>query len=294
MFRRLMLESLETRRVLAGNVTATIQGDELRIVGDNDANWVQIHQIPGADGTGRTFVIEGKAFAGNYDAQGQPVSDGAMTKINGGTQAVVRTTSQDVARCFMGMGNDVVEIGTDAATGNARTLAVATGDGRDFVHIQHFNVYGDAQPLVVFTGDENDFVTDTVQLEAVKVIRQGLEITTGSGADHVQLQNVTVAGYTEINLGKGPDTVVADGLSSDSALIRGGDSTHRDVVTLSNSQFNYLTARLQEGNDLLNLNQNVKVAKTLTADGGPGTDELHVGDGVTWGHLSKIGIESNS
>jgi hypothetical protein len=209
-------------------------------------------------------------------------------------QAVVRTTPQDVVRFFMGKGNDVVEVGNDTATGNARTLAVGTGEGRDFVDIHRFNVYGEAQPLTVWTGDENDFVTDTVKLETVKVVHQGLEISTGSGSDHVQLQDVTIAGYTEINLGKGADFLDADGVTGDSALIRGGSSAHRDVVTFANTQFNYLTARLQEGNDLLKLSQNVKIAKTLTADGGAGTDELHVGDGVTWGHLSKISIEVTS
>ena len=73
--RRLWVESLECRRMLAGNVRAAVVDGELRISGDGAANWIEVRQIPGTDNSGRTFVVEGKAFNGSFDAGGNPLND---------------------------------------------------------------------------------------------------------------------------------------------------------------------------------------------------------------------------
>ena len=73
--RRLSLESLETRNLLAGNVLATVNSGDLIIRGDNLSNTVSLVRV----GTG-SFRVTGFA------------SNGQATKINGGTApASVRT-----------------------------------------------------------------------------------------------------------------------------------------------------------------------------------------------------------
>ncbi len=83
MKRRLTLESLEARQVMAGNVTATVTAGELIIQGDNVANSIQVYDIPSSDGTSRTFRIIGRPFNGNFAPNGNPIASGAATTING-------------------------------------------------------------------------------------------------------------------------------------------------------------------------------------------------------------------
>jgi|GEM_PF-4599200 len=69
--RRLQLESLENRELMAGNVSVSFSGSELRIVGDSAANHIEVRQSsPGV------YKING-VFEG-----------GSPTKVNGSTGTI--------------------------------------------------------------------------------------------------------------------------------------------------------------------------------------------------------------
>src|SRR5262245_12696019 len=88
-FRNLAIEQLESREVMAGNVTAVLVGNTLSLTGDEAANDLEIHQIAvgkirvesGADAT----TINGKAGPIDFD-----LADGNLrVKLAGGNDQFV-------------------------------------------------------------------------------------------------------------------------------------------------------------------------------------------------------------
>lgn len=294
MNRRLHTESLESRCLMAGNVTASIVGGELRVVGDSAANWVEVREVAGVDGTGKTFVIEGKEFNGIFDAEGEPVNGTLPTRVNGGFQDVFLTTPLDKVRIVLGGGNDAVDLGDGDTPSTAAGIVVDTGDGRDYAKLEAITMYGTDAPLVVRTGPAAELGGDTLDLDTVTVTAQSLSAQTGGGNDRVFAELVSVAGTTNFNLGDGADFFDGDSLDLNATTINGGLSAHRDVITLADSDFLSLNAVLSAGNDLLELRERVNVTNRLIANGGEGTDELRIGQLVTIGQLSRVGIERNT
>src|SRR4051812_3678573 len=84
-----MIESLETRRLLAGNVTVTDVGGVLSIIGDNKSNQVQI--------------------TSDVSVTGYQINGLAGTTVNGGASAFfdAHFVARDVS-VSMGNGDDVV------------------------------------------------------------------------------------------------------------------------------------------------------------------------------------------
>jgi hypothetical protein len=287
--RKLGLESLENRRVLAGNVTASVVNGEVHIVGDAAANWVEVTQL------GATYQIHGKSFGGTFDAQGRPLSSGAATHINGGTKDVVLTAPQAAIRVFMGAGNDAVQVGSSnaaAAPGSTtlQGLTVDTGAGRDYAKLEGFTTTSTSAAVVVRMGPTDEATGNTVDLENI-TIGQDLTVSAGGGNDRGFAQSVQVAGFTKIDLGNGADVFNGTDLIFRSTSLKGGTSDDRDVFRLTGSQFTWLTVQLGAGDDLLDLQSTDKVSNRLTVYGGEGTDELHIGQGVVVANTTKSGIE---
>ncbi len=94
--RRLGFESLETRRCMAGNVTAALVGGDLVVEGDADANTISI--------------VEG-AVDGEFIVLGGDDADGAATNVNGapnGLAVVSGVSGSLIVR--LREGNDVVDV----------------------------------------------------------------------------------------------------------------------------------------------------------------------------------------
>src|SRR5690242_7354278 len=106
MKRKLGIESLESRRVCAGNVTASVVDGTLTVTGDGAANYVDIQEsnLGGAV----KFVVTGKTFSGQFTAAGDPTISGAATTINNGT--VFRGAATKIS-IDVGGGNDAVVVG---------------------------------------------------------------------------------------------------------------------------------------------------------------------------------------
>jgi hypothetical protein len=128
--RRLAVEGLEHRQVLAGNVLATMVGGNLMIQGDVDDNAIHLHTA--ADGTVEVSGLEAGAGA---------------TTINGSTEPFVATGVRHLTRVHLGRGDDSLQISTevdaetdgqnsDGLLGNLmgrKHLLINTGIGSDTV-----------------------------------------------------------------------------------------------------------------------------------------------------------------
>jgi hypothetical protein len=128
--RRLAVEGLEHRQVLAGNVLATMVGGNLMIQGDVDDNAIHLHTA--ADGTVEVSGLEAGAGA---------------TTINGSTEPFVATGVRHLTRVHLGRGDDSLQVSTevdaetdgqnsDGLLGNLmgrKHLLINTGIGSDTV-----------------------------------------------------------------------------------------------------------------------------------------------------------------
>jgi hypothetical protein len=96
--RRLFLEGLENRSVLAGDVFAWAVGGHLMIQGDGDANGVHIQTM--ADGTVEVSGIE---------------AGGSPTTINGSDEPFVSSNAHFLTRVHLGDGDDVLRINSETS-----------------------------------------------------------------------------------------------------------------------------------------------------------------------------------
>jgi hypothetical protein len=277
---------------LAGNVRAVVVDDELRILGDGAANWVEVRQIAGNDASGRTFVIEGKPFNGNFNAAGDPVQGSSPTFVNGSLQSAVLFTRKDALRIFLGDGNDAVEVGTDASDATVTGLLVNTGAARDFVSLERVTHNPAVTPLTIRTGGELEAAGETVRLENVFVPVVGLNIATGGGNDRLHMNNVRVGGHTEVKLGGGADSLNGTGLNFTSADFNAGGTFHRDLITFSEMTVETLFVGLGQGDDRVWFQQNVRVNNKGTMNGGDGSDTLIIGQNVGIQDLSRVSMEN--
>lgn len=293
-FRRLHLESLESRRVLAGNVSATVVNGELRIVGDGAANWVQITELPAANGT--TFKIVGKPFDGVFNTAGVPTAGQAPTLVNGAASATL-VVSGDKLRVSLNGGNDAISIGSAGAATTTKGLIVDTGAGRDYVSVQKLTNTSTAALSIkttqaTGTAADAEVDADTVFLSGVTAVNSPLVINTGGGNDRLTTNLVQAfTGTTTVNTGAGADVLSGTGIDVFKLSLNMGASNDRDVATISQLEAGPTTVVLGGGNDLLNLTSSIFISGGVTVNGGDGTDELRLGPGGSIDSSTLIGVE---
>lgn len=178
--RRLFVEQLENRLVLAGNVLAEVTGSTLRITGDQFDNSLSIVGYLG----GGVSVL------------------GFDTSVNGGTDGLF----------FSGV--DRVEISTgdgDDQIGSTWSFAVDVifdmGHGNDYVSATAWYMVGN---LTIATGDGNDRIDLKTPLHTGSV-----QIDSGNGNDIIQVALTLIEGDLAIDAGNGNDVVVLSAWGSD-------------------------------------------------------------------------------
>jgi VCBS repeat-containing protein len=183
-FRSLGLERLESRVVLDGGVRAFVSGGNLRIVGDVQANEIQIEQS-----SMRSFRVSSR--------------DGT-TRINGQTDSQTFFGVRGDVDISLGRGNDVVEItGTaaDAVTVSDR-LIINTGSGRDQVLLTEVHAIG----LHINTGNQDDIINvGSDGAEGGLEITKEAVILTGSGQDDASISNSLFKRFVNLNMGNNDD-----------------------------------------------------------------------------------------
>lgn len=237
---RTMIESLEPRTLLAGDVHVFLDSKGHFIVtGDGAANGIQLDQYG-------EFVIQG------VDAGGAP------TRVNGvenGIAVFPATGNRDIRIQLKG-GDDTIEVGVRSdSVSPPHDLSIDTGAGNDSaLLIGDTNV---GHNLVLAGGSGRD----TLFIVGVQ-IGNDVEVTAGDGDDILEIYGSDIADDLSINAGAGKDTVSIGLFNGPAGRVEGAVTVH-DSTAID----------LGKGNDALEL-----VASTFTgtfrADAGNGSDTL--------------------
>ena len=170
-----LIEKMEGRQLLAGNVTATIVGGVLTIKGDSKANEIQVDSNDDftTTVTGVGTTINGNPLPATFPGP-PPISidmgdgDDVVTLSDMQFQSVTVTT---------GKGNDyVLGVNRDVADNLFNRLTINTGDGDDYIRLGGST--GVAVDLNIDTGKGNDMV------ESVGSLGVGGNVKISTGADN--------------------------------------------------------------------------------------------------------------
>jgi|GEM_PF-3893002 hypothetical protein len=210
--RTLRLEMLEDRHALAGNVLVALTEGQLTILGDDEANGVNI-----------TYdVATAKYFVAGRDM------GGSATQINGGATPAEFTGVKHV-QVWLSAGDDCLDFGAadQLYTTIAQKLAIDMGSGNDTVELGRAgNNAGGADPvlhrLYVNKGIYVDLGPGDDDLEVANLkTNKSLIVKAGDGNDEVkfateftpagapgaQLFPVVIKGNLHVHLGQGDDSL---------------------------------------------------------------------------------------
>jgi hypothetical protein len=243
--RKLAFECLQPRQMLAGDVTATVQGQMLVISGDDQANGVVLTY----DAATRSYQVRGS------EAGGSPTTiNGQDTSQPGNVPSFTNVKTVFVG---LGQGDDSFQAGSPQATDVviAKWLSIEMGEGNDHVMLgQAGNGAGGAPPvatsLQVGTGLKVDLGSGNDQLDLANArIGQRLQIIAGDGDDQIRFPTeFTPSGQTTpqvfpvqvrdnvfISLGGGEDVLEMRNVSIRRNLLIQDGAGSADI-TLSNVQ----------------------------------------------------------
>lgn len=260
--RRLSMESLERRDVMAGNVTAVLAGGNLTLTGDSAANQILVDRNPSNFGQLRISPLGTTKINGGTTPVSYPVNGNLNINLNGGADdvRVDRVRLGAALNIDTNGGNDTVLL----TNSGANQLHVTTGGGDDNVTIDGFSVGGGpgSPGASISTGDG----FDTVQITGLTAGRP-VSIDTGNAGDSVSIRSSSFAALS----------VATDG---------GNDTVSLSRVTVSNT----LQVLAGDGDDLLSVSDSsADFAKFF---GGPGTDRSQLFGSSRFGSLTKSGFES--
>lgn len=216
--RRLSLQNLESRNLMAGNVVVNFSSQDLTITGDSQSNELRIYEsttvanrlvIEGLNGTtinGQThYVLQ----VSQLDDVKIDLNDGhdrlLMTNIS-----LTNTTSHSDLTIEGDGGNDYIYM--DNVSGFTGEIEIDTHGGNDTVWMR--GVY--ANDIDVETGDHDDVVT------MINILAHDAYVRTGSGQDRVTMNNVDVQDDLYADLGGGNDYLQVQSSSGNDVTFLGG------------------------------------------------------------------------
>lgn len=285
--KKLAIENLEPRAMLAGDVTVSVVQGSIKISGDVQGNEIAVTdlggglvEVAGQNGT----TINGQAgplsFPGVQSGVKINLKDGNdIVSFKGNSLHVLTRVSIET-----GAGTDTVSV--DDVFANH--LKVETGSDDDVVNVL------DVTGLVAKfeTGSGNDTVNlgnPLLQADAtVKALE--LEVETGRGDDTVLVRDAIFQTLeAEIETGSGNDTVSIDDLQAQGKFeVETGSGT--DSVAILASLFAKLEVELGSGdNDQLSITNSV--ASKTKLDGGFGIGDTLTLSGSTLGTTKTKGFE---
>lgn len=264
---------LEPRKLLAGDVTVSVDGSALRVFGDGDANQIQIIGSP-----------DGSAIVSGLDG----------TTINGGTAEFSADAGLRTTQIQMGDGNDEVEI---RGLVLQSALTVRTGSGDDSTDIQHINVRGievsgnDGNDVmqfdnvfsrrsIVIRGNDGD---DTVAIGAMAANRDGV-IDTGNGNDSLAVDNLGIKENMSLLFGNGDDEALIAGETygyRGNIVLGAGDDSLSILPATNEAAARFrrsLTISGNSGDDTIAMDASVTANKRARIDGGTDDDAIQQGD----------------
>lgn len=237
-------ERLESRALLAGNVTAQLLGQTAFVNGDSADNSVEI-------------VVDG----GNVVVRG--LDD---TTINGGTADFVLAAGTAIPRdfySFLGAGNDSLSV--DGVT-IGRHANIQAGAGNDSVAIMGSSVIGWNLNINGSGGNDTISVQDSNVTGTAK-------LTGGSGADLMITSGSNVSNHLRVNGGAGDDDVVVDDTQVGVDARVWGFGGNDDIVFRDSTVFGDLYVSGHSGDDIVMLDSSAVGDKSRIRGGG-GSDNI--------------------
>jgi hypothetical protein len=306
-------ESLESRQMLAGNLTAHVTGDTLFI-----------NEKPGSIGLDQSVQVS-RAPSGQIRVEGLFNKSGGQTLIDGFTSRDLPPAAKLVIGT--GGGNDQIQVrnasftnvqilagdpsgtsladddevvvanvttnrtGTATATG---VLDIRTGGGRDTVFVQLSTIGGDLKIDTGVTGNVGAFDTDFVQIQDTTT-RSATLISTGTSGDLVRIVDSKLGDdrndFLQIHTGAGADTVDLvpnrgfDTVAGNIVIQAFESLSETDVDTVRAQQLNCgsMLVQLGGGNDVVNMLGVTSVSgigtnSTFQLEGGAGNDKFTLSD----------------
>ena len=280
---RLRFEGLESRLLMAGDMSVQLLGQTLYVTGDNDANQIEIAE----DNAGNLVVtgLDGETFTGTPSVPASGVRSLVVRLEKGADEVTVRDANIPYAITILGgHGQNHITVGTAAdpvSVGN--DLTIVTTGGHDTIEIANVDV---GRNIVVLSGhgDDDVLVEDSsvsgslsanlgngandLELDGVNIAR-GVAVSTGTSNDSIQLNDVDVGLDASIATDRGADTLTVNGLAVRRLAVSTGQGA--DDVTLANVTADAFFAQLGAQNDRLEGTGGVNLA-LASMDGGSGTD----------------------
>jgi hypothetical protein len=257
-FRKLNIETMEPRRMMAGDVTATVTGGTL-----------YLNEATGQAGRDNSVLVS-QIAPGKIRVTGNgTTTDGTLSKINGAASQDFNVTGGLVVR--FGGGSDLIVFDAGAAP-KFTNVDIDTAAPPIL-----------AQPMVINGGVFAPTDQDNVILWGAN-ITGNLTVNTGANADWVYVASSSIGGNVSINTGSGADTfelkntVGTIGGSVDVQLYSSLAEKDADVAWFDHAYaYGNINARGGDGADLLHLD-NVTSYKDFNLDAGAGDDKLEVND----------------
>lgn len=295
--KRLSVERLEDRSLMAGNVTAAVSAGVLVITGDASDNGVTVdfnpatsaYQVTGTTQGGSATTINGVDASLPANAQiFTGVTKGIKILLNAGNDnlvfgAATSTVFNVIGKVSIdaGLGNDTVAIGRNgnAAGGAAplenevnisKALEVKLGGGGDTLDITNTTIGGN---LVI----HSDPASGPTTTHGVDTVRFPTTFTPAGGT----LTNfpVTVAGKTTVILGAAADTFNALNLTSRKGMLvqdQAGNLTFDLVDSTVGGEFSMVkNGGLANDIEIRNLNTG-----TMRMSTGNGVDTIAIRDSI--------------
>ena len=221
-------EKLETRQLLTGNVSVSIQNDNLVIDGDADSNEFELTFF---DGDVAVRPLGDTTINGSSDnfvafPDTNVIPRNVQIRLAGGDDSVVVSRDLIVTKQIRvqgGSGNDTFGVLGATINGNLRVIL---GSGTDGISVRDVEVGGD----LILQGNNG---RDSVGVSNVTVSDETL-LRTHGGDDHILVETLNTDGLT-IDSGDGNDGIAVAGADVSAALSLVTD-TGNDVVQVIDSR----------------------------------------------------------
>jgi hypothetical protein len=287
---KLRVESLESRQMMAGDVTASLSGGNLYLTEAagqaGQENSVVISQL--SDGQIR---VSGNAQISNDNVsslvnghayQDFTVPGGLFVNFGGGNDRVIFDADPAAAPHFASVS---INVAAPEPLLKARTLVgvnntALKGPDADQVFIWNAVTTGN---MTINTGRDHDWVSMGINTSTGNLdIGGDLVINSGAGADTINIftrqqhgaHNINIQAYSSLAEADADQIWLSNEVADNDIVVRAGGGN--DLVHLNNcTAFHDINLNAGAGNDTMELTQDLAVDK-LMADLGDGNDTLNI------------------
>ncbi|MEY4185379.1 MAG: Peptidyl-prolyl cis-trans isomerase precursor [Planctomycetota bacterium] len=275
-------ERLETRCLLAGNVTVSLSEAAVIVTGDSLANDLELVAAPG------TLTLRGRSGTSINGAQAPFTISSTGTTLN--RPLLVR----------LGAGNDVFSVGSDARFSRSVQVQGETGDdtisftGSVFDRLLSVSA-GTGNDSVVFSRITANGALDVAARGALQLamadttLNRSLSVQTATGDDSLVVTDSTINGSVVLLTGRGDDnTAFKNSTLRSSLYVDAGRG--RDVVLLDGTKVTGPAALwMRQGDDSIILQGQTELSRRLTVGALLGSDRLEVAGTATTGVIRRLG-----